>query len=66
MTLNKDKCSFGITKISMLGQILENGTKRPDPERLQTLMNYPVPNTAVQLRRRFFRLLCKMGERLFK
>ena len=51
MTLNKDKCSFGITKISMLGQVLENGTKRPDPVRLQTLMNYHVPTTAVQLRR---------------
>ena len=51
MIPNKDKCSFGITKISMLGHILENVTKRPDPERLQTLMNYPVPTTAVQLRR---------------
>ena len=51
ITLNKDKCLFNVHRISLLGHILEKGTKRPDPERLKTLMNYPLPATKQELHR---------------
>ncbi len=51
ITLNKDKCLFRVKKISLLGHILENGTKRPDPDRLKTLLEYPTPKTKDELHR---------------
>ena len=51
LTLNMDKCTFGTRKLSLLGHIIENGSKKPDPERLRVLMEYPVPHTAAQLKR---------------
>ena len=51
LTLNENKCVFGVTRISLLGHILENGTKRPDPCRLTTLMEYPLPQNKSQLQR---------------
>ena len=42
ITLNKDKCLFNVQRISLLGHILEKGTKRPDPERLKKLMDFPL------------------------
>ena len=49
LTLNENNCVFGVTQISLLGHILENGTKRPDPCRLTTLMKYPLPQNKSQL-----------------
>ena len=43
LTLKESKWGFGVTRKLMLGHILENGTKRPDPCRLTTLMEYPSP-----------------------
>ena len=51
ITLNKDKCLINVQRISVLGHILEKGTKRPDPERLKTLMDYPLPATKQELHR---------------
>ena len=51
LTLNLDKCTFRVTKISLLGHIIEGGTKRPDPDRLKTLLDYPNPTNVTQLRR---------------
>ena len=51
LTLNENNCVFGVTQISLLGHLLENGTKRPDPCRLTTLMKYPLPQNKSQLQR---------------
>ena len=50
LTINEDKSVFGVSKISFLGHIIEKGCKKPDPERLQALIGYPVPSTLPQLR----------------
>ena len=51
LSLNLKKCTLGQTSISYLGHIIENGTVRPDPERLAPLMNLPLPSTVKQLQR---------------
>ena len=51
LTFNLDKCVFGTTKISLLGHIIEKGTKKPDPDRLIALTEFPIPKTRVQLTR---------------
>ena len=48
-TLNKSKREFGVTQTALLGHILEDGTKRPDPSRLKTLMENSLPQTKSQL-----------------
>ena len=44
MTLNKSKCAFGLRSIAMLGHVISAGSKQPDPDRFQTLFEYPVPD----------------------
>ena len=51
VSFNLSKCMFGQTSISFLGHIIENGTVRPDPERLKPLMELPFPKTLKQLSR---------------
>ena len=43
LTYNEDKCVFATTKLSLLGVEIENGEIKPDPERLQPLLNLPPP-----------------------
>ena len=51
LTLNPTKSVLSTNKLTTLGYIIENGSKRPDPERLQPLLNMPVPNTPKALQR---------------
>lgn len=51
LTINREKSIFRQEKISLLGYVIEKGTKRPDPERLQLLMDFPLPDTMPKLRR---------------
>ena len=37
LTLNYKKCSFGMRTVAMLGHIISARSKRPDPNRFQTL-----------------------------
>ena len=61
LTLNEAKCVFRTKTVAMLGHIVEAGTKRPDPERIRTLLDYPVPENQAQLKRLegFFAYNCK-------
>ena len=43
VSLNKRKCSFGLSKLSWLGYLIEDNEMRPNPERLSSLEEYPVP-----------------------
>ena len=50
-TLNALKCQFFRTKIKYLGYVIENGRISLDPERVDTICNFPVPSTVKALRR---------------
>ena len=51
LTFNDKKCAFKTRKLSALGSIIENGTIRPDPERLRPLRELPVPHNSKSLKR---------------
>lgn len=51
MSLRADKCVFGGAKLNWLGHSISNGTRSPDPDRLQGFMKYPIPLTVNALRR---------------
>ena len=51
IVLNHEKCMFNVTSIPLLGYIIENGTKRPNPERLSALMEFPTPTDEAALLR---------------
>ena len=51
MTLSREKCKFRLTSINILGHVIGNGEIKPDPERLEMLMKYPIPSSPAELRR---------------
>ena len=51
LTYNKAKCEFSTTCLKILGSIVENGTIRPDPERLTPLLKLVPPQNVKALRR---------------
>ena len=51
LTINMEKSVFRQKKICLLGHVIEKGTKRPDPERLKPLLEFPLPDTMPKLRR---------------
>ena len=51
LTFNKNKCVYSSDCISLLGYQICNGTLRPDPERVKSLLNMPVPTAKKELRR---------------
>ncbi|KAG8334372.1 hypothetical protein J6590_108547 [Homalodisca vitripennis] len=51
LTLNLKKCKFAQDTISILGYQIKNRTIRPDPERLQPLLDMPLPHDAASLKR---------------
>ena len=50
-TLNALKCFFFQTKIKYLGHVIENGKISMDPERIEKIVNFPVPHNVKALRR---------------
>ena len=51
LTLNKAKCVFGCKTVPMLGHIVGAKSKRPDPSRIKTLMDFSIPENSSQLKR---------------
>ena len=51
LTLNKAKCVFGCKTVPMLSHIVGAGSKRPDPSRIKTLIDFPIPENSSQLKR---------------
>ena len=51
LTLNEEKCKYRMTKVSLLGHVIEKGSKQPDPERLKALNDFPTPKTLAELNR---------------
>ena len=51
ITLNDSKSVTSTTSIKVLGYLIEDGTIKPDPERLQPLQEFPPPQNVPSLRR---------------
>lgn len=51
LTLNYDKCTFSALSINLLGYHICKGEIKPDPERLQPLLELPLPHDMKSLRR---------------
>ena len=51
ITLNPEKSQVGLTSISLLGYIIENKTKRPNPEHTKSLHDLPLPTNTRELKR---------------
>ena len=45
LTLNQDKSKFKVTSLNLLGYQIAQGEIKPNPERLQALLNLPPPKT---------------------
>ena len=44
------KCYFCLPKIHFLGHVVGREGIRPDPEKIEKIRNFPVPNSLTQLR----------------
>ena len=51
LTYNEDKCIFSVNKLCILGYVIENGTIKPDPNRLQPMRDMPPPHDAKSMKR---------------
>ena len=49
--LNKKKCIFDMSSVDFLGFHVENGTVKPSPDRLQSLIDFPLPGDKKALQR---------------
>ena len=50
LTLSREKCVFGVTKISFLGQSVGSDDIQPDPKKLQAIHAIKPPSNATELR----------------
>lgn len=51
VTLNPDKCVFGVSSIEFLGHTIDNVGIRPLPEKVAAINDYPLPQSVKSLRR---------------
>lgn len=51
LTINLEKSKFCQREVRYLGFIIDQGELRTDPQKVQALLDFPVPTTAKQLRR---------------
>ena len=51
LTLNKDKSVISVDNINLLGYCISHGQLKPDPERLQPLLDLPAPTDTSTLKR---------------
>ena len=48
--LDSEKCEFFMKQIKYLGQIIDENSRKPDPERTEVIKNMPPPNNVTNLR----------------
>ena len=48
---NLPKCLFGVAEIPVLGDLVSNRGVRPDPEKIRTIKEWPVPKDIKELRK---------------
>lgn len=51
LTINVDKSKFAMKTIKYLGHVVGNGEIKADPERVQCIVDFPIPTTVKQVRR---------------
>jgi len=57
LSLNLKKCSFSQDKIKFLGYLIEDGTIKPDPARVEPVKTFSRPSSAIGLQR-FLGMAC--------
>ena len=50
LKLDPEKCVFGVTEVKHLGYVISAEGVRPDPEKLETLTNWPIPKTVKEVK----------------
>ena len=50
ITLNPDKYEFSKTSIKIMGHIVSSNGIKPDPEKIKSILNLPVPNNVAEIR----------------
>ena len=50
LTVKLKKCQFGKKKMPLLGHIVGGGCIKPDPQKLETVRDYPQPTTKTEVR----------------
>ena len=50
LTVKMKKCQFGQREVHYLGHVIGNGRVRPDPQKLQAVVEYPCPVTKKDVR----------------
>ena len=48
--LNRRKCMFGYPELKWMGHILGGGTRKPSPDKIKDVQNYPLPTTVAEVR----------------
>ena len=61
LTLNKDKCQFNAASIKFLGQVVDQDGVKPDPTKVQAILELEPPTNVKELRR-----LLEMANQLSK
>ena len=51
LTLNYDKCQFGVNSMKYLGFIVDSSGVRPDPDKVKAIKEYPTPKSITDIRR---------------
>ena len=51
LKLNKSKCVIGTSEITFLGHNLSNKGIKPDPSKIEAIINMPIPNNKTELQR---------------
>lgn len=51
ITLNREKCIFGVQSLKFLGHLISNSGISVDPDRIQALVNFPEPRDKTELLR---------------
>ncbi len=44
------KCEFALSSIQYLGYVVENGCYKPDPAKVDSIVNFPVPRNVTEVR----------------
>ena len=50
ITLNPEKCEFSKTSIKILGHIVSSEGIKPDPEKIKSILNSPLPKNVAEIR----------------
>ena len=75
LRLKAEKCNFGATELQFLGHLVGKDGIQPDPEKVEKVVNYPIPTNIRTLRgalglasyyRRFMKDFSRTAEPLYK